>query len=215
MRVQYNVRSLTILPLRMVHFAVCCTVVPKFESQKDTKCDIGSGVFLTLTCMRLSSDFVMASEIKSQYQCEFVRSLLNINNPVPEEPMPWTQCYGLFKFKSSEFVSYNFASEMRYVRTRCPSSNISIRLKTPSIDQLIALQWRHNGRDSVSNHQPHHCLLNDYSDADQRKHQSSASLAFVWGSHRGPVNFPHKWPVMRKMFPFDDVIMAWHGDADG
>ena len=47
-----------------------------------------------------------------------------------------------------------------------------------------------------------------YSDADQRKHQSSASLAFVWGIHRGPVNFPHKWPVKRKMFPFDDVIMA-------
>ena len=46
-----------------------------------------------------------------------------------------------------------------------------------------------------------------YSDADQRKHQSSASLAFVRGIHRGLVNSPHKWPVMRKMFPFDDVIM--------
>ena len=46
-----------------------------------------------------------------------------------------------------------------------------------------------------------------YSDADQRKYQSSASLAFVWGIHRGPVNSPHKWPVTRKMFPFDDVIM--------
>ena len=46
-----------------------------------------------------------------------------------------------------------------------------------------------------------------YSDADQRKHQSSASLAFVRGIHRGPVNSPHKWPVTRKIFPFDDVIM--------
>ena len=46
-----------------------------------------------------------------------------------------------------------------------------------------------------------------YSDADQRKHQSSASLAFVWGIHRWPVNSPHKGPVTRKMFPFDDVIM--------
>ena len=45
-----------------------------------------------------------------------------------------------------------------------------------------------------------------YSDADQRKHQSSASLVFVRGIHRGPVNSPHKWPVTRKMFPFDDVI---------
>ena len=49
-----------------------------------------------------------------------------------------------------------------------------------------------------------------YSDADQSKHQSSASLAFVWGIHRGPVNSPHKWPVTRKMFPFDDVIMILH-----
>ena len=45
-----------------------------------------------------------------------------------------------------------------------------------------------------------------YSDADQRKHQSSASPAFVRGIHRGPVDSPHKWPVTRKMFPFDDVI---------
>ena len=46
-----------------------------------------------------------------------------------------------------------------------------------------------------------------FSGADQRKHQSFASLAFVWGIHRGPVNFPHKWSVRRKMFPFDDVII--------
>ena len=50
-----------------------------------------------------------------------------------------------------------------------------------------------------------------YSGADQRKHKSSASLAFVRGIHRGPVNSPHKWPVMRKMFPFDDVIMKFCG----
>ena len=45
------------------------------------------------------------------------------------------------------------------------------------------------------------------SGADHRKHQSSASLAFVRGIHRGPVNSPHKGPVTRKMFPFDDVFM--------
>ena len=48
--------------------------------------------------------------------------------------------------------------------------------------------------------------------ADQRKHQSSASLAFVMGIHRWPMNSPHKGPVTRKMFPFDDVIMDhWIG----
>ena len=50
-----------------------------------------------------------------------------------------------------------------------------------------------------------------YSGADQRKHQSSASLAFVRGIHRWPANSPHKWPVTRKMFPFDDVIMNYYG----
>ena len=47
-----------------------------------------------------------------------------------------------------------------------------------------------------------------YSSADQRKHQSSASLAFVRGIRRRPVNSPHKGPVTRKMFPFDDVVMC-------
>ena len=46
-----------------------------------------------------------------------------------------------------------------------------------------------------------------YLDADQRKHQSSASLTFVRGIHRGPMHSPHKWPVMREMFPFDDVTI--------
>ena len=43
---------------------------------------------------------------------------------------------------------------------------------------------------------------------DQRKHESSASLAFVRRIHRWPVNSPHKGPVTRKLFPFDDVIMC-------
>ena len=46
-----------------------------------------------------------------------------------------------------------------------------------------------------------------YSGADQRKHESSMSLAFVRGIHWWPVNSPHKGPVKRKTFPFDDVIM--------
>ena len=37
------------------------------------------------------------------------------------------------------------------------------------------------------------------SGADQRKHQSSASFAFVRGIHRWPVDFHHKGPVTRKM----------------
>ena len=48
-----------------------------------------------------------------------------------------------------------------------------------------------------------------YSGADQRKYQISASLVFERGIHRWTANSPHKWPVARKVFPFDDVIMQW------
>ena len=58
------------------------------------------------------------------------------------------------------------------------------------------LQWRQNGRDCVSNHRRLDCLLSH-----------SASLAFVRGIYRWPVNSPQNVPVTRKMFPFDDVIM--------
>ena len=53
-----------------------------------------------------------------------------------------------------------------------------------------------------------------YSGADQRKHQSSVSLAFVRGIHRSQVNSPHEWPLTRKMFPYDDVIMASQNKFD-
>ena len=46
-----------------------------------------------------------------------------------------------------------------------------------------------------------------YSGVDQRKHQSSASLAFMRGIHLWPVNSLHKRPVTRKMFSFDDAII--------
>ena len=48
------------------------------------------------------------------------------------------------------------------------------------------------------------------SGGDSKKHKSSASLAFVRGIHRWPVKSPHKRPVTRKMFPFDNVIMIPH-----
>ena len=43
--------------------------------------------------------------------------------------------------------------------------------------------------------------------ANQMKYQGCASLVYVRGIRRWPVNSPHKGPVTRKMFPFDDVIM--------
>ena len=72
----------------------------------------------------------------------------------------------------------------------------------------LTLQWRHNGCDSVSQITSLTIVYSIiYWDTDQRKHQSSASLAFVRGIHWGLVNSPHKLPVTWKMFPFDDIIM--------
>ena len=64
--------------------------------------------------------------------------------------------------------------------------------------QVSILQWRHNERDGVSHYRRLDGLV--CSGTDQTKHQSSASLAFVRGIHRSPVNSPHKWPVTRKCF---------------
>ena len=75
---------------------------------------------------------------------------------------------------------------------------------------LITLHWGHNRHDASQITSLIIVYSTVYSGADERKQQSSASLAFVRGIDRWPVNSPQKWPVTRKMFPFDDVIMKAH-----
>ena len=69
------------------------------------------------------------------------------------------------------------------------------------------LQWCHNGRNGVSNYQPHDCLLNRLFSYRSKKTTKLRVTGLCVGN--SPVNSPHKWPVTRKMFPFDDFIM--HG----
>ena len=106
----------------------------------------------------------------------------------------WANCS-----RSNERVCLCFFSELRSKGGNTHQSNPH--------KYIHSLQWHHNGHDSVSNHQPHDCLLNRLFRRRSKKTTNSASLAFVRGIHRGPVNSPHKWPVTRKMFPFHDVIM--------
>ena len=74
------------------------------------------------------------------------------------------------------------------------------------------LQRRYNGCYSVSNHQPHDCFLNRLFRRRSKKTSQLRATGFVvHGIQRGPVNSPHKWPVTRKMFPFDDLIMHFSG----
>ena len=73
---------------------------------------------------------------------------------------------------------------------------------------VFSLQWRHNGHDGVSNHQPHGCLLNRLFRRRSKKTSKLRVTGLCVWNLPGPVNSQHKWPVTRKMFPFDDVIMV-------
>ena len=69
------------------------------------------------------------------------------------------------------------------------------------------LWWRHNDHDSVSNHQRRECLLKRLFRRRSKKTSKLRVTGLCVGNSPGPVNSPHKGPVTRKMFPFDDVIM--------
>ena len=70
-----------------------------------------------------------------------------------------------------------------------------------------SLRRRHNERNGVSNHQPHHCLLfPSFIQPQIKENMKSLRQWPLWGD-RWPVNSRHKGPVTRKIFPFDDVIM--------
>ena len=118
-------------------------------------------------------------------------------------PLIWVSRYNTSQELCSRFIYRRFHPvKVCYNTSESILKNIGYR-----ITQKITLQWRHNERDGVWNHQPHDCLHNRL--FRRRKLQSSESLAFVPGIHRWPVNSPYKGPVTRKMFSFDDVIMRY------
>ena len=54
-----------------------------------------------------------------------------------------------------------------------------------------ALQWRHNGCDGVSNHQPHNCLLKRLFRGRSKKTSKLRVTGLCAGIHRWPVSSPH------------------------
>ena len=74
--------------------------------------------------------------------------------------------------------------------------------------QKYPLHWHHIGQDSVSNHQPHNCLLNRLFRRRSKKTSQLRVTGLCVGNSPGTGEFPAQMPVMRKMFPFDDVIMT-------
>ena len=83
---------------------------------------------------------------------------------------------------------------------------------------LCTIKLRHNERDGISNHQPHGCLLKRLFRRRSRKTSKLRVTGLFAGNSPVTGEFPHKGPVTRKMFPFDDVIMhnwllTWEGDT--
>ena len=112
-------------------------------------------------------------------------------------------CYYPFKFLSVKLLPSR-TNVLTYRLLR----NGHFNLKVVVYDMAdIMSRWRHNGPDSVSNHQPHYCLLNRLFRRRSKETSKLRVTGLCAGSSPGPVNSPHKWPITRKMFPFDDVIM--------
>ena len=111
----------------------------------------------------------------------------------------------LMNWFSSYKIKYYFCeSEINCIKL---FSLYIVFFKTSYLERT--LQRRHNGCDNVSNHQPHHCLLNRLFRRRSEKTSKLRVTGLCAGIHRRPVNSPHKWPVTRKKFPFDDVIMIF------
>ena len=76
------------------------------------------------------------------------------------------------------------------------------------MDARVALQWRHNECDGVSNHHTHDCLLNRLFRCRSKKTSKLRVTGLCAENSQVTGEFPHKWQVMRQIFPFDDVIMG-------
>ena len=103
-----------------------------------------------------------------------------------------------------------------YISERDPCTQAHVVLCTLHVISLVQdcgipmpLQWCHNECDGSQITSISILCSTICSGADQRKHKSFASLAFVRGIHRWLVDSPHKGPVVWKMFPFDTTIMHW------
>ena len=73
---------------------------------------------------------------------------------------------------------------------------------------VMALRWRHNELDGVSDHQPHDCLLNLLFRRRSKKISKLRVTGLCVVNSPWTGEFPAQRPVTRKMFPFDGVIMG-------
>ena len=124
-------------------------------------------------------------------------------------------CVSVYKVVLSQMLCCHSAEGHQWPQNVCRNSNMYplsfsyTYVNMGSAKKQIALHWRHNNYDGVSNHQPTGCLLNRLFRRRSKKTSKLRVTGLCAGNSPGPVNSPHKGPVTRKMFPFEDVIMGW------
>ena len=110
------------------------------------------------------------------------------------------------------YISTHPSCRLRGIQpcNQCLWMSLPLGYKQEELPPIQALRWRHKERDSVSNHQPHHCLLKKKRLFRRRSKKISKLrvTGLCVGNSPGPVNSPHNRPVTRKQFLFDDVIMG-------
>ena len=117
-----------------------------------------------------------------------------------------------------EDLAFTFRNKRLFITLRGSTSYhngvCSVEYHGPSntTNCIFSLHWRHNDHDGVLNHQPRGCLPKRLFRRRSKKTSKLRVTGICVGNSPGPVNSPHKGPVTRKMFPFNDVIML-HGIA--
>ena len=143
--------------------------------------------------------------------------LPDLQSPVSMDTLPtiWAALPASIKFESFAAAVCANIWQIPAATLHTPhhmDAHMSIHFETLPIKSVTShadftLHWRHNDHDGVPNHQPHGCLLNRLFRCRSKKTSKPRVTGLCVGNSPGPVNFPHKGPVTRKMFPYDDVIM--------
>ena len=142
--------------------------------------------------------------------CKVIGSILFYFQQKPKvhaiKPQPITPT-----FKDSYTVSAVTTRSKLYISLQWLGQNMNVSLnpqKTPHSSSYNGpLPWRHNGRDSISNHQPYDCLLNHLFRRRWKKTSKLRGTGLCVGNSAGTSEFPAQGPVIQKMFPFDYIII--------
>ena len=89
----------------------------------------------------------------------------------------------------------------------CIFVGVGVTIGQGPVERRSSFQWRHNGCDGVSHHQPYDSLLNRLYSHRSKKTSKLRVTGLCAGNSLVTGEFPAKWPVTRKMFPFGGVIM--------